>query len=82
MSSVLEHEDPDQVHQQPGHGDGEQPLMVDIRRLQGPLTDRRVRRERRVITERERQRQRETDRLAGTFYRTICFRYGFDVPKS
>lgn len=41
MSSMLEHKDPHQVDDQTSHRDRKQPLMVDIRRLQGSLkTDR------------------------------------------
>lgn len=43
MSSMLEHKDPHQVDDQTSHRDRKQPLVVDIRRLQGSLkTDRRT----------------------------------------
>lgn len=37
VTPVLEDEDPNQVHQQAGHWDGQQPLVMNIWRLQGPL---------------------------------------------
>lgn len=48
MASVLEHKDPDQVDEKTGHRDRKQPLVVNVRRLQSPLTGRRVHTVRRV----------------------------------
>lgn len=40
VASVLESEDPDQVDDEAGHGDGQQALVVHVGRLQSPLTHR------------------------------------------